>query len=830
MNRRSNRSEARSALRYALPIPLLVAGLAFIPWRATANPPAATDGESPPGQTLAGALAAEAADYSAGINSKLNLINSTIVQLDIPMKPGEPFDVQLPLEGAQVTLRLRPNSVRAPSYEVRAYGADGTYTIAEPTPENTYEGEVAEWGGGSRVGASLRDEGLDAVMIASGGQRWFIEPLRAIDPRAPRSDHVLYRGDDVLPNEGTCGGPFEASGLPDGGGPEGGCGASVCVAELGCDADFEYYTDWGSSVANVQNRINLVINTMNTQYINQVGIRHQITTILVRTAEPDPYSSTSPSTLLSQFRSEWLNNQGAIPRDLAHLFTGKNLDGSVIGIAWDLGVVCTTSAYCLSESDCCGSLACATDLSAHELGHLWNGQHCTNGANSTMAPSITCVNSFLGCLPDSVGLIVGHRDTRTCLSPEGMPPPFSDTFPSTTIDTTKWTTVTGALINTAASNEPSAPNSLNLDSTDQIWSNYILLGSGFSGGTISYYTQRVGPAASESLRVEYFDSSATWVEINNIPGGTNQTVFQFWSHNLNSLPGAGAYHNSFRIRFRALGNAGTDDWYIDDVGVVADPDSTPPTPNPMTWVSAPAPLGGFPTGSISMTCSTASDPTTPIQYQFQETTGNPGATSSGWQSTTFWSDGGLTPNTVYTYEARARDGLLNQTAPAVGSTATHIQTPTGVTAGVITSTSIELFATGTLTNLGQGMSGVYFDSTTGGGNGGINEWVPTNTDTATGLQPNTLYTFRVKARNQHPTTPVETPYSPTAQFMTLPATGGCDLLGDINDDGLLDGRDASGFARVKAGIAQPGDIVECADYGSGTVMGDVTLFVADLLN
>ncbi len=46
-------------------------------------------------------------------------------------------------------------------------------------------------------------------------------------------------------------------------------------------------------------------------------------------------------------------------------------------------------------------------------------------------------------------------------------------------------------------------------------------------------------------------------------------------------------------------------------------------------------------------------------YQFQETTGNPGATSSGWQSSTTHVDSGLTPNTQYTYEVRAKDATGN---------------------------------------------------------------------------------------------------------------------------------------------------------------------------
>lgn len=257
-------------------------------------------------------------------------------------------------------------------------------------------------------------------------------------------------------------------------------------------------------------------------------------------------------------------------------------------------------------------------------------------------------------------------------------------------------------------------------------------------------------------------------------------------------------------------------------------DQTPPTPNPMTFATPPTPNPSFPLISIQMTASTATDPTTPIQYKFDELTGNPGGTSSAWQATTFYSDGGLTANTPYTYGVKARDGLLNETVAGVATTVTHIQTPTGVIAGTITSNSIQLIATGTLTNLGQGPSGVFFESLTPGGNGGIAEWVPVNTDTATGLQPNTTYTFRAKARNQNTVSPVETPWSPTVQFTTLIGPS-CVLLGDVNGDGNVNGADVGGFARVKAGIPAPGDQAACADYGSGTVGGDISLFAAALI-
>jgi len=94
---------------------------------------------------------------------------------------------------------------------------------------------------------------------------------------------------------------------------------------------------------------------------------------------------------------------------------------------------------------------------------------------------------------------------------------------------------------------------------------------------------------------------------------------------------------------------------------------------------------------------------------------------------------------------------------------TSIETPAGVSFGTVTETTIDLDATGTLSNLAASGSGVYFDEA-GGSNTGINEWLQITSDTATGLLPNTQYAFRAMARNGDGD---ETPFSITSQKYTL---------------------------------------------------------------
>jgi hypothetical protein len=96
------------------------------------------------------------------------------------------------------------------------------------------------------------------------------------------------------------------------------------------------------------------------------------------------------------------------------------------------------------------------------------------------------------------------------------------------------------------------------------------------------------------------------------------------------------------------------------------PDSTPPSPNPMTWATVPYATGS---GSIAMVATTAIDESG-VEYYFSCISG--GGHDSGWQVGTFYQDTGLAPLTAYTYTVKARDQSpsLNQTAESTAESAT----------------------------------------------------------------------------------------------------------------------------------------------------------------
>ncbi len=77
-----------------------------------------------------------------------------------------------------------------------------------------------------------------------------------------------------------------------------------------------------------------------------------------------------------------------------------------------------------------------------------------------------------------------------------------------------------------------------------------------------------------------------------------------------------------------------------------------------------------------------------VEYQFTETSGNPGATSSAWQTSRTYTDTGLQPGTTYTYTVSMRAGTLTS---ATSAPVTVTTTPTTLV-GTITVNATQQFA------------------------------------------------------------------------------------------------------------------------------------------
>ena len=382
--------------------------------------------------TLAGCQSADRGSAAglpshAEVGRALGVSKCQVFRKRLDGTPGQRLSVRIPIDGEQYRIDLEPHSVRAAGYRVLVQNADGSVTARRPGTVRTLRGTI--WGRPEcRVAGAMLSDGLHLVIRLENGRRCWMEPV----PRSIAAKHTyaVFADRNVLPTGGVCRTPGADEGDRAAGAAAGRGRLSrldpTLIARIACDTDTEFVAAQGSPSA-AESRINAVINAVNLQYENQVGIRHEITTIVIRTAS-DPYTAPDAQGRLCEFIREWTSTRAGIDRDLTYLFTGADLRGGTIGIAADIGGtgICvneggcsggrfgTFGSYCLAQSDFSGSLSCVTDLTAHELGHLWGAFHCSC-PSSTMNAGITCTNTFGG---GSISSILRYRLTRDCLEEE----------------------------------------------------------------------------------------------------------------------------------------------------------------------------------------------------------------------------------------------------------------------------------------------------------------------------------------------------------------------------------------------------------------------------
>ncbi|MFK7959096.1 MAG: M12 family metallo-peptidase [Phycisphaerales bacterium] len=461
------------------------------------------------------------------------LAHGTLVTLPVNPVPGHAYLAPLVAEQTVGILELEPFSVRSDSFRLIEAGANGLQEI-DPGPVRTYRGRLAGAVDASVSGAAV-EGGLEAIIIFDDGRRLAIEPVGGTAARPGL--HVVYDPAEIISGDHACGVSGDAMRISPKAGPahsgrdelhghDGAVeGGALQIAELACDADYEYFLDYGSTAA-VGARIESVINTMNQQYESEVGISHELTTIIVRSTSNDPYSSSNAETLLNQFRNHWQSSQGSVPRDVAQLFTGKEIDGGTIGIAW-IGAVCTSFGYGMVQSDFNNNFASATDLSAHELGHNWNADHCSC-TSFTMNPFIVSANTFSPTF--TRGDIASFRNNRTCLEDGGGNPPPP---PSGDLDITSATVFVGSVAGGTVGSLINSDNDRVLldservsNSRDRTDLRVIYNGASNSGSL----TVAVELSVSTTIRTQIFirnQSNNSWKRLARFNGPSNDTLYTF---------------------------------------------------------------------------------------------------------------------------------------------------------------------------------------------------------------------------------------------------------------------------------------------------------------
>ncbi|MCP4984378.1 MAG: hypothetical protein GY935_28235 [Gammaproteobacteria bacterium] len=163
------------------------------------------------------------------------------------------------------------------------------------------------------------------------------------------------------------------------------------------------------------------INVVEGIYDSQVNLAFGISEVRVLNNNGS-LTSTNASTLLNAFRS-YVNSNIGNP-GLAHLFTGKNMSGNTIGIAY-LNAACGSSGVGVSEAHrgATGSL-----IVAHEIGHNTGAPHDNQSGSACanepgiflMNPSINGSDEFSSCSQNQINRFLASVN---CLVPPDEPPP-----------------------------------------------------------------------------------------------------------------------------------------------------------------------------------------------------------------------------------------------------------------------------------------------------------------------------------------------------------------------------------------------------------------------
>ena len=402
----------------------------------------------PPARTIAADGVAAATRYD--VVEAFDVEDWNVEGIAAAADSGRPFTLRY--FGAEHTLALERNPLRSERFRMTAVDRSGFRRLV-PTRTKVYRGRV-DGDRTSTVRLSIDARGLRGFIRSADG--WtFIDPLPAA-PGTARATvdgavaHRVYSEADISLEEiGSCGAELlgasasvDSTAIEDAHAHDGHEHASSGAArpelvglepprssvatseepiaataetrtmELAVVADFEYFQTHG---ANSLTEIEATINAVDGIYERELGLRVEIGDVTIWEDANDPYTHTDALDLLVQLRSYWNGNKTGVPRDVVHLFTGKELDDATVGIAY-VGVVCSrTNGYSLSQD--IQSSFLEGMLVAHEIGHALGSQHDANGSTPRYIMYASLGGLNLDEFSDqSLNAIGNYIDSVSCLA------------------------------------------------------------------------------------------------------------------------------------------------------------------------------------------------------------------------------------------------------------------------------------------------------------------------------------------------------------------------------------------------------------------------------
>ena len=170
------------------------------------------------------------------------------------------------------------------------------------------------------------------------------------------------------------------------------------------------------------------MNVVDGIFSTQVGVHLNVVEVRSLTSN-GTLTATNPSTLLTQFGT-FTSSAGFTNPGLAHLFTGRNLDGSTVGIAY-LSALCN-ARYGIGLSELRGTGTAGALIVAHEIAHNFGAPHDNQAGSACASTAGTfLMNPILNgsdqLSPCSLTQIQPVVNAATCITGITTPPPPTST-------------------------------------------------------------------------------------------------------------------------------------------------------------------------------------------------------------------------------------------------------------------------------------------------------------------------------------------------------------------------------------------------------------------
>jgi hypothetical protein len=309
-----------------------------------------------------------------------------------------PIDLSFDVLGRNFELQLEPNAnlLAAIPFDQR---------LENNIP---YRGQIA--GSSDSWARIVMVDGMPAGLVYDGDALYAIEAPG--DSIVDSASSVAYRLSDLLVAPGalscasggqvTSGDAMYKSILTNVGSVVSQGPGAVSELNLGAVGDYEFTSAKG---ANAQSAILTRLNNVDGIYSQQLGVQINVPFIETFTDINDPFSDASDAgDLLLELNQYRIGNPSQRNQGLTHLFTGRGLAGSTVGIAWASALCSTTFGTGLSEGN--SSSTIDSMIAAHEIGHNFGAPHdgepgspCAAEPSNVyiMAPQVNTSGQFSAC-------------------------------------------------------------------------------------------------------------------------------------------------------------------------------------------------------------------------------------------------------------------------------------------------------------------------------------------------------------------------------------------------------------------------------------------------